>query len=632
MFASSPEAKRNLRRALAGVLAGFAPPPALTVTEWAEQYRSLSAESAAEPGRYRVERTPYVAEIMNAFSDPRVKQVVWMSSAQVGKSTAIENVIGYHIHLNPLPIMAVQPTLELAETYSKDRISPMVRDCAVLGELVHEANARTSGNTIKQKKFPGGHLTITGANSPTSLRSRPIGLLLGDELDAWKDTPEGDPCVLVEARTKMFPNAKIGYFSTPTVEGQSRISAKYEESDQRKAYVPCQHCGESFVLTFDTLKWREGEPYKSENGVTRRRAEEAWFECPACEGKMNDVARARAIRETEWRPHAPFHGVAGFWCWEANNPSRQAIDMANSWLSAQGDPQRLQAVKNTVLGQPWKEFSRSVDWRRLYDRAESYQVGTCPAGVRVLFAATDVQKNRLETYVYGYGDNLERWLIDHIVTPGSVYDERTWEQLSKVLATTSPAAGGEQLPIVCMAIDSGFEAPTVYQWATKFPPSRVMILKGEPDGQTYLRMGKNVELVAKSGAKTATSHKVWLANKGLLLDQMYAWFSADPPTKEEMAEGAGFPIGYLHTPHMPEEYFRQLTADSKVAGKYTDKVNYTANEASDCLCYCDALAWFKGVQRYHKSERPLPKVAQPASPAQAVQAQAPQRRVRAQFR
>lgn len=613
MFVSTPEAQIILRQTWRDVMHGFAPPPSMTTTQWAEEFRSLSPESAAEPGRFRVARTPYMQEIMDAFDDPNVRTVVVMTSAQVGKSTAIENVLGKRIHLDPLPIMAVQPTLELAETYSKDRISPMIRDCEVLRALVHEANARSSGNTIKQKKFPGGHLTITGANSPTSLRSRPIGLLLGDELDAWKDTPEGDPCTLVEARTKRFPNAKIGYFSTPTVEGESRIAAKYEESDQRKVYVPCFACGESFVLTFETLKWREGKSFRAENGREIRRADEAWFECSHCNAKLTDVARARAIAHGQWMAHSDFHGVAGFWLWEANNPSSRAVDMANAWLSAQGDIQKLQAVKNTVFGLPWKESGHTLDWRRLYDRAESYRQGVCPEGVRVLFAGSDVQKNRIEIYVWGYGDNLEQWLVDHVVIPGSVYDDATWTQLTQALNTTYKAAGGERLPIKTLAIDSGFEAPLVYQWATKFPPSRVMVFKGEPDGQTYLRRGKNIELLAKSGAKTRTAHELYLANNRMLKDQAYGWLSSDAPTREELADGSGYPIGFTHFPHMPEEFFRQLTAEAKVGGKY-DKVNYDRNEALDCKCYADALAWFKGVQRYHKSEKPLPMVAEVIQP------------------
>jgi len=628
-FTSTEQAKANLRAALGDVMRGFAPPPALTVTEWAEQYRSLSAESAAEPGKYRVDRTPYAAGIMEAFGDPRVKQVVWMSSAQVGKSTAIENVIGYHIHLNPLPIMAVQPTLELAETYSKDRISPMIRDCAVLGELVHEANARASGNTIKQKKFPGGHLTITGANSPTSLRSRPIGLLLGDELDAWKDTPEGDPCVLVEARTKRFPNAKIGYFSTPTVEGQSRIASKYEESDQRKVYVPCPHCGESFVMTFEALKWREGEPVKASNGTTRRRADEAWFECPHCSGRLNDVARARAIAEGEWRPHATFRGIAGFWCWEANNPSSRALDMANAWLGAQGDIQRLQAIKNTVFGEPWKEASKSMDWRRLYDRAqiEPFSLGEVPAGVKVLFGGVDVQHDRLELYVWGYGDNLESWLIDFQVIQGDPNDPQTWQRLTNfVNAIQYPSVDRMQMfPVVKWAIDQGYLGPRVNLWASQFPPDRVVVVKGEEGGYNAGRRGSEVE-VSINGIKSRTAHAVWLVSKGYLLTQLHSWLALDPPTKEQAEAGVGYPTGYIHVPAMQEEFFRQITADALVGGKWRDKFTYFRNEASDIRCYCDFVAAQFWIPKRHAAQRTLPVAAhyvEPDASRPAAQAQSP---------
>ena len=163
----------------------LAPPPNMTVSQWADKYRRLSSESSAEPGRWRTSKAPYQREIMDAVCDMRVQKVVIMSAAQIGKTDAlILNPIGYYMHYDPSPIMVMQPTIQMAETFSKDRLSPMLRDTPVLRDKVND-KSRNSGNTILQKIFPGGHVTMVGANSPSSLASRPIRILLADEIDRY---------------------------------------------------------------------------------------------------------------------------------------------------------------------------------------------------------------------------------------------------------------------------------------------------------------------------------------------------------------------------------------------------------------------------------------------------------------
>ena len=65
--------KRNaakLNSAIAGVLDSIRPPEDLTVVEWAEKYRRLSSEGSAETGPWRCDRTPYLREPLEAFTDP----------------------------------------------------------------------------------------------------------------------------------------------------------------------------------------------------------------------------------------------------------------------------------------------------------------------------------------------------------------------------------------------------------------------------------------------------------------------------------------------------------------------------------------------------------------------------------
>ena len=248
----------------AEVLSKLRPPPPLTVSQWADRYRVLSAESSAEPGRWHTEKAPYQRAIMDAIGDPHVRSVVVMSAAQIGKTDAfILNPLGYYMDYAPCPVMCMQPTLDMGQTLSKDRIAPMIRDTPRLTGLV-DTKSRYAGNTVMKKNFPGGHITIVGANSPSSLASRPIKVLLADEIDRYPKSAgtEGDPLDLAKKRQTTFWDYKTVMVSTPTIKGDSRIEDAYLLSTQEEWNVPCPECGAwgsigSFAgLVFTVSSWR----------------------------------------------------------------------------------------------------------------------------------------------------------------------------------------------------------------------------------------------------------------------------------------------------------------------------------------------------------------------------------------
>jgi phage terminase large subunit GpA-like protein len=240
------ESTQALRKALAAQRrTNLKPPPKLTVSEWADEYRRLSPEASAEPGRWFTARAEYQRGIMDAVSDPAVETVVVMSSAQVGKTEIVNNIVGYHVHQDPAPILVLQPTVEMAQTWSKDRLAPMLRDTPALRGRVKAPRSKNSQNTLLHKVFPGGHITMTGSNAPASLASRPIRIVLCDEVDRYPPSAgtEGDPVSLARKRSTTFWNRKIILTSTPTAAGMSRIEAEFEQSDKRHFHVPCPHCG-----------------------------------------------------------------------------------------------------------------------------------------------------------------------------------------------------------------------------------------------------------------------------------------------------------------------------------------------------------------------------------------------------
>ena len=355
---------------------GLRPEPALSVAAWADRHRVLSPRASAEPGRWRTARTPYLGEIMAALSPSHPAQrIVFMKGAQVGGTEAGNNWLGFLIHHAPGPALAVQPTVELAKRFSRQRVATLIEETPVLRERVTPARSRDSGNTVLSKEFPGGILVMTGANSAVGLRSLPARYLFLDEVDAYPASAdeEGDPVALAEARTLTFAHRrKIFLVSTPTIQGVSRIEREYQASDQRRYFVPCPHCGAMQWLRFERLRWDKGQP------------ETAAYWCEACERPIAERHKAEMLPAGSWRPTAT-----------ATDPLTvgyhlSALYAPLGWLSwariaalheqARGADETHRAFVNAVLGETWAETGDSPDWQRLYERREDWPMGTVPQG------------------------------------------------------------------------------------------------------------------------------------------------------------------------------------------------------------------------------------------------------------
>jgi phage terminase large subunit GpA-like protein len=455
-------------------LAVLKPPPDLTISDWADQNRRLSSEASAEPGQWRTSRAEYQRGIMDAISDPAAETVVIMSSSQIGKSESILNMVGYHIDHDPAPIMVVMPTERDAETWSKDRFSPMARDTPCLQGKIADPRSRDGNNKILHKRFPGGHLTIVGANAPSGLASRPIRLLLCDEVDRYPFSAgaEGDPVNLAKKRTVTFWNRKIVLVSTPTNKGASRIEAAFEESDQRRFWVPCPACRAEQLLTWGQVKWG-----KDENGG--HRPETARYHCADCDAAWKDETRWSAISKGRWIADAPFNGTAGFHLNEIYSPWVRLEAMAKAFLSARaGGDETMKTFINTSLGETWMESGEAPDWQRLQGLKEDWNAGTVPAGGLFLTAGVDVQKDRIEVDVWAWGKGLQSWLIDHIVIEGGPGDQACWQKLSDLLGRTWTHASGTPMTIARLAIDTGYETAAVYAWARQVGFAQVAPVKG----------------------------------------------------------------------------------------------------------------------------------------------------------
>jgi phage terminase large subunit GpA-like protein len=584
-------------------LAVLKPPPDLTISDWADQNRRLSSEASAEPGQWRTSRAEYQRGIMDAISDASVETVVVMSSAQTGKTETQLCCVGYHIDQDPAPIMVVMPTERDAETWSKDRFSPMARDTPCLQDKIANPKSRDGNNKILHKRFPGGHLTIVGANAPSGLASRPIRLLLCDEVDRYPFSAgaEGDPVNLAKKRTVTFWNRKIVLVSTPTNKGASRIEAAFEESDQRRFWVPCPECGHEQILTWTQVKWD-----KDESGS--HKPETARYHCAECDAAWTDETRWSAISKGRWIADAPFNGTAGFHLNEIYSPWVRLEAMAKAFLSARaGGDETMKTFVNTSLGETWMESGEAPDWQRLQGLKEDWRAGTVPAGGLFLTAGADVQKDRIEVDVWAWGRGLQSWLIDHIVIEGGPGDPACWQRLSTLLGRTWRHASGTDMTIAKLAIDTGYETSAVYGWARQVGFGQVAPVKGlEGFNRASPVRGPTYVDATIGGKRLRRGARLWTVATSTFKTETYRFLRLDPLDVSNRAAGEDHAPGFIHLPGWVDaEWLKQLTAEQLVTVKTKRgfaKLEWQKlrerNEALDCRVYARAAGWILGADRW----------------------------------
>ncbi len=573
------------------------PPIGMRPSVWAERHRVLSPEANATPGRWRNRNTPYLVDFMDAGTvEPGVTAVIGIFASQTGKTEGLLNIDGYQIDYDPGPSLNVQPTLEMAKTWSKDRFATMIRDCPRLASKVSNPKARTGANTVRHKQYPGGHHTVAGANSPADLAARPIRHLRCDELGRWPASAgtEGDPLSQANARTRTFHNATRYYVTSPGTAGRCRSEPLWKLSDQRYYYVPCSDCSH-----MQRLRWAQVQWDKDEEGNPD--LESARYVCERCGHGWTDAERWAAIDRGKWRATKPFQGIAGF---HLNGlytklGGRTLSTIVAEWYACKGNREELKVFTNTVLAEWWKEeaeeklemddlISRREDWTAMH------RVGAVvPAGAALLTVGVDVQVDRLEYTVVGWGRGEESWRVTHGRIPGNPRrDANVWRTLERdVLDRAWIHEKGMPLYIRIACIDTGYATQAVYSFcASRFK-------RPLPNGYPQF-------VLAVKGRGNEPSRPVWTAGvastkKGIKLnlftigthaakDQVYGRLALEEP-------GPGF----MHFDTAADrDYFRGLLAEEAVpyyrAGqlvrRYEEKNPGSPNEPLDCWCYAYAGA------------------------------------------
>ena len=617
---------------IARAMGAWRPPPRLSLSKWADRYFVLSSESAAEPGRWHT--LPYQREILDAITDQNVAQVAVMKSARVGYTLMMSAAIGYYMHQDPSSILVVQPTVDDAKNFSKETIAPMLRDVPVLSRLkfrdIEEKGSGPKGasSTLQHKAFPGGILSLIGANSGAGFRRVSRRVVMFDEVDAYPvggAGNEGDQIELGLKRSEAFHNRKAIAGSTPLIAGASRIEDLFLAGDQRRYHVPCPTCEHMDFLTFDRhatrghrMRWPDGDDGKPE-------PQKAYFECSGKGCRIEHKDKRWMVERGQWIPDNPGAAERSYHLWSAlsYSPGATWAQIAARFIKAHKDPKKLQTFVNTELGETWKERGEAPDWERLYLRREQYQIGSVPDGPVVLTAGVDVQQDRFMYEVVGWAPNKESWSIEAGAIWGDPSHESTWTKLDELLNRTFAGSDGALYSIAKMAVDSGAFTQQVYNWGRRHSMSRVIATKGAAGRRTLVDSPSPVE-VNVNGKKLRRGYKVWTVGVDIAKTELYGWLRLT-------VDKDGAPPGFCHFPEYGEDYFKQLTAEQlvTVTNKRTHRTQMEwqvlpnrENHYLDARVLARAAAFVLGIDRIKTKAAPRPRPAPRAAPT-PVEAAAP---------
>jgi phage terminase large subunit GpA-like protein len=571
----------------ASALQAMAPPPDITVAEWAEQHRIIPLGNA-EPGQWSNDRAPYLTEIMEAATDIGLNTIVIVGAAQSGKTAAGENVVGHASCLDPCTVLWACPNDASAEAASS-RFDAMIAATPEMTSRFGARSARSVVNNVGLKSFTGGKLIFASAGSPTSLASHPARLVIGDEIDRWPVSlrKEGDPVALIKARTTTFARGKAIYLSSPTQEGASRIEALAAEGDMREWQWRCD-CGAEFVPDWEAVEWPPGEP------------ERARYLTACCGTELDDAARWRAMARGRWVPTRQGQpGVRSYRIRGLHSPWLRMSLLASEYEQARGNPRKMAPFFNLRLGLPYlHDQGEGVDAETVKALAEDYPDTRVPDGAALVVASIDVQGGWCAVMIAAVGDADELWVLQWHQVDGDVKDPETRRKVEELLSQKFRVRSGAVLEIEAIAVDSGYETQTVLEWSQRHRAAgrRFLATKGAH--------GWRRGLWERGGDVARSMAAFFLVGIDQGKAQVLAGLAmADPGP------------GKVHTPRRFEQhsphFWQWATAEelhvSETAGgtkkEWRLKRSERRNEVLDCLVLCLAISHSRDFQIPQRLER-----------------------------
>lgn len=550
----------------------------LSTTDWAARYRMLP-ETSTSPGQYDPAVVPYARRWQDLLADPTTSKVAMCWASQTTKSTVFENAIAYRVCRMPTPMVIVQPKIDAAEAWAKERFVPMILATPALRERVRLG--RSSDSTLRYKRFPGGFLFVASAQSATELASRSAPFVLVDEADRMEIIPgEGNPVEIVARRQGAADIGMFAITSTPR-DAETTIIWPYLEAGTYEFYhVPCPHCGYAQKLEWNRLRWEKGEP------------ETAHYVCCECAAVIEESDKPAMLAAGEWvpsNPGAPYPSSHLNALYSPFGKSRWSV-LTGEWEACQGKPGDLQVFVNTRLAELWAETADVTTADALTQRLEPLEEFVVPNGVGILTAGVDTQYNRLEVYVWGWGAALESWPIASVILPGDPQQEiqsgGVWAELDQLLARTFRHVSGREVPIGATLVDSGFATTQVYNFTKRRAARRIYAAKGVG--------GEGVPIIGKPTLQRSDRVILYAVGTDAAKTE---FLRSQIPTPQP---GPGF----VHLADwLTTEQCEQLVAEKRVRRVHRGRVirewrkkkEDSENEALDCRVYARAALEVQGL-------------------------------------
>ena len=533
------------------------PKPLVTVSQYAEESRYLSPEDskAALMGDPHWSYTgfEYLRAFEDAFTEPLVRTITVMKSAQTGFTQAMINQMRWAVKFMPGPMGVLYPTEGNAIKFVKRKFDPMCRDNEDMRAIISDARKRDGNNSVSEKTFPGGFLSFLTSMAVNDLSQQSLMFLWLDDIDRIARTAgqEGDTIDLIKKRLQGFLEiSKLVQISTPTVASTSRIFSEYNLSNKQKFYVPCVHCGENQILKFAQLKgWRKAK------GVYV--PEETYYECEYCKAALYEKDKYVMNKYGTWIAEKPeIIDHAGFWINELYSTISTWEYVIKQFIPAKENPFKLQTFVNTVLGETFEDNVVEIPSNALMARAENYTAAELPEGIILSTCGTDLQKDRAEVTTVGYGLGEETWVIEHQIfygNPELAYDptqeNNLYYRLEQYYDTKFLHSSGVFLRIQAAGIDTGYATATAQKFIKK------MNRKGK--NWIYALQGDK----GKEGAPLLNRGSI--NNKSRVKQFTVGTYTAKNIIYSRLAIEEYGP-GYIHFPNtLDEEWYKQLTAEKK---------------------------------------------------------------------
>lgn len=552
----------------------------MPLSKWADENRVLASGASPEAGRWRTARTPYFRQIMDAATDPHISEVVVCSGVQLGKTELLLNAMCYYIQHEPSPIMLVEPSEDLAVQLGRERIDTMIKASPVLRPLfgfTEDMKVKTGILSGSIKRFPGGYIKLSSAASPTDLISRPIRIVLCDEVDRYPPRQDGNAVDMAIGRTTNFINRKIIITSSPGALQSSEVWRRLAPCAQYEYKIPCQHCGDFVTWSWKMVKWDKDADGNADANTAR-------MECPSCGGVIRDCGPASSVQlatgSWELVSGDPACGKVGFRISGLLSPWMPLSGIVSEWLAATQarDIDRLRTFIQDRLAEPWEDRPAAWHEQTSGDAAHSrFELEPDHTDLRYLTAGVDVQRDRVEVSIWGFGQSMESWAISHTVITGDVLAARLWDEVRTLLNTPVRTADGREGYVFAACIDSGdgYSTQTVYRFCETLAKRRIVAVKGVG--------GDTVPMIA-SPSRTASGSPLYK----LGVDRI----------KRVIYDRLGIAVkgpGYIHIPDsLSGEFWEQLTAESPETvvehGRTVTRWRKTRprNEALDCAVYAYA--------------------------------------------